>query len=221
MIEYVFKMQGGGEHRFAVDVERSARGLPIVDDGPFWSELGYEMCPACPLAASGAKRCPPAVDLTEVLTQFREILSIETAVVTVQAPERAYVKETDTQTALQSLLGLIMATSACPVLARLKPLARMHLPFATMEETIARTAGSFLLAEYLRAKEGAAPDWDLEGLRRLYVELQDVNMAFSARIRAAATRDASLNAISLLFSVSVLVSASLEADLAKARSLYR
>jgi hypothetical protein len=221
MIEYVFKMSDGREDRFVVEVERGSRALPVLDEGPFWSELGYEMCPSCPLAKTGAKRCPPAVDLTEVLTRFAEILSIETAVVRVIAPERTFEKQTDTQTALQSLLGLIMATSACPVLGRLKPLARMHLPFATVEETIARTAGSFLVAEYFRAKDGGLPDWNLEGLRGLYMELQDVNMAFAARIRAAAKRDASLNAISLLFSVSVLVSASLEADLAKVRTLYR
>lgn len=220
MIEYVFTMSGGREHRFVVDVDRGAKGLPVVDDAPFWTKLAYHRCPNCPLSVEAHPHCPPAVDLKDVIARFAEILSIETAQVRVVTKERVVEKTTDTQTALQSLAGLVMASSACPILARLKPLARQHLPFATVEETITRTAGAFLLREYFRYKDGEEPDLDLDGLRRLYQELQDVNMAFSDRIRAAAKRDAGLNALALLFSVAALVSASLEDDLKKIRPHY-
>lgn len=220
MIEYLFRMADGVEHRFAVDVERGTRGLPIVDDLPPWTALDVHKCPSCPLASDVHPRCPAAVDLVDVIAKFAAILSIETALVRVTTPERVVEKHTDTQTALQSLAGLVMASSACPVLSRLKPLARMHLPFSTVQETIWRTASAFLVREYFRFKDGQEPDLDLQGLRSLYAELQDVNIAFSDRIRAAATRDASLNAVALLFSIAALVSASLDDDLRKIRALY-
>lgn len=219
MIEYVLTMSEGREVRFAVDVERPARALPVVQDAPFWTALAYHRCPTCPLPAD-APACPPALDLVEVIDRFAEVLSIETARVRVVTKERIVEKTTDTQTALQSLVGLIMASSQCPILGRLKPLARTHLPFSTVEETITRTASAFLLREYFRYKDGEQPDLDLDGLRALYAELQDVNIAFSDRIRAAAKRDASLNAVALLFSIAALVSASLEDDLKKVRPLY-
>ena len=37
-----------------------------------------------------------------------------------------------------------MALSGCPVLEQLKPMARFHLPFASVEETIYRAASMYL-----------------------------------------------------------------------------
>ena len=77
----------------------------------------------------------------------------------------------------------------------------------------------------LRARRVA--DWleitvsdDGPGLRELYASLQLVNECFSKRIRAAAKRDASMNALVNLFAVSVEVSLSLDEGLQDLARLY-
>jgi hypothetical protein len=72
--------------------------------------------------------CPVAIDIETISSQFADILSYEEAHIEVITQERSYSKATDAQTGLRSLLGLIMATSACPrpipvKRPRLEPLA--------------------------------------------------------------------------------------------------
>ena len=219
MIDYTFKLDDGSELKFSVDPERTE---PLVDpeSAPDWTALEYEQCTNCPLTVADSPRCPAAVDASEVLGRFSPMMSFAKADVTVSTPERDYVKRSDLQTALHSLLGLIMATSGCPHLDALRPMARFHLPFATREETVFRTASVHLLRQFFKHKGGEAPKLDLDSLRELYVELQEVNRAFTDRIRAAAKRDANLNAVVLLFSLAVLVSYTLEEDLEQFREMF-
>lgn len=219
MIEYELKLDDGSEVHFAVDPRRT---LPLVEEAraPEWTRLSYHRCEGCPLDESVHSRCPPAVDASDILERFNSVLSYAQADVTVRAEERTFVRRIDVQTALHSLLGLVMATSGCPILSTLRPLAHHHLPFATKEETVFRAAGAYLLRQYFVAQAGGEPDLKLEGLKKLYQDLQDVNRAFTERIRAAADKDANLNAVVLLFSLAVLVSYTLDDDLAQIRELY-
>lgn len=219
MIEYEFKMDDGSELRFTVDPRRR---LPLVDEdrAPEWTRLAYHRCEECPLDDATHERCPAAVDASDILARFNSVLSYARADVTVRTAERTLSHPIDVQTALHSLLGLVMATSGCPILSTLRPLAHHHLPFATKEETVFRAAGAYLLRQYFVAKDGGEPDLRLEGLKKLYQDLQAVNRSFTDRIRAAADKDANLNAIVLLFSLSVLVSYTLEDDLAQIREMY-
>jgi hypothetical protein len=212
MIEYLFKLDDGKEMRFSVDPDRTGS---LVDEAsaPEWTALDYHKCANCPLNAEEQPRCPAAVDASDLLERFTSMLSYEKADVRVETTERTVTKRSDIQTALHSVLGLIMATSGCPHLSRLRPMAKYHLPFATKEETVFRTASVHLLRQYFVHKSGGTPDLDLEGLRELYQELQEVNRAFTERIRDAAKKDANLNAIVLLFSLSVLVSYTLDDEL--------
>jgi len=66
----------------------------------------------------------------------------------VTGPNRAYMHETPLHVALSSLIGLYMATGGCPVMERLKPMARFHLPFADEEETMFRAMSAYLLDHY-------------------------------------------------------------------------
>jgi hypothetical protein len=91
-----------------------------------------------------------------------------------------------------------MVTGGCPVMDPLRPLVRFHLPFASMEETEFRIVSMYLIAQYLRQKAGKTPDWSLEGLQVIYDKVQDVNRCFAGRLRAATTKDASVNAIIIL-----------------------
>ena len=58
------------------------------------------------------------------------------------------------QMGVSSLLGVIMTTSGCPIMAQLKPMVRFHLPFASLEETIFRMVSMHLVAQYLRHQDG-------------------------------------------------------------------
>ena len=120
--------------------------------------------------------------------------------------------------ALRSLIGLVMPTSGCPVLAKLKGLARFHLPFADRDETVFRVVGSYLVTQYLVSLDGGEPDWELAQVREDFKELARVDTAFAGRMRNSGSSDASVNALVALFSMATLVSMSLDQDLARVRS---
>jgi hypothetical protein len=219
MIEYSFKLDDETEMKFSVDPDRTE---PLVDpaSAPDWCKLDYEKCSNCPLDSSEHPQCPAAVDASDLLDRFTSMLSFHKADVTVETDERTYFRRSDIQTSLHSVLGLIMATSGCPHLSRLRPMAKYHLPFATKEETVFRTASVHLMRQYFRHKSGGKADLELDELRQLYQDLQEVNRAFTERIRAAAKRDANLNAIVLLFSLSVLVGYTLDDELEQFKELF-
>lgn len=218
MIEYELTLDDGSEHRFSVDPRRR---LPLVEPerAPEWTRLSYNRCGNCPVDDGDDARCPAAVDASDILERFKSVLSYAQVDVRVHTGERTFVRRVDVQTALHSLLGLVMATSGCPLLGSLRPLAHHHLPFATKEETVFRAASAYLLRQHFVAAEGGEPDLELDGLKRLYQDLQEVNRAFTERVRAAAVKDANLNAVVLLFSLTVLVSFTLD-DLAQIREMY-
>ena len=212
-VSYALTLEDGSKHRFDVDVDRPAthkRGaLPV------WTALDENRCPNCPLPSTEGAACPAAADLVPVVERFSRLSSITRADVRITTDEREVRKETDAQTALSALMGLIMATSGCPILRRLKPLAVMHLPFATPTETIYRTVAAHLVHAMLEGKPA-----DIEELRRFYDDVDTLNHAFIDRLRAAAQKDASLNALVVLQAGGSLVSFSLEDGLKRLRSLY-
>ena len=65
-----------------------------------------------------------------------------------------------------------MATGGCPALAKLRPMARFHLPFATREETLFRSASAYLLGQYFLKERGEPHELGLEGLGALYEEIR-------------------------------------------------
>ena len=85
----------------------------------------------------------------EPLKQFGTIHSHTEVTTTVVTPERTYVQQGHAQEALRSLFGLIMATSGCPLMLPFKYMARYHLPFSTIEETISRITSTYLLRQLL------------------------------------------------------------------------
>ncbi len=213
MIEYTLTLDNGRTVRFTVDPERVAAA---ADDGkphPDWTRLDYHQCPNCPLRTSEHRYCPAALDIEQVVVAFGDVYSHHQVQAEVRTETRTYVKRTDVQTALRSLMGLCLATGGCPVLSRMKGPARLHMPFATVEETLFRMVGAYLIGQYTLARQGGTPDWDLAGLTGLYAELQDVNSSIKTRLDAAAEKDANINAVVLLMGISMLVSFSLEAQL--------
>ena len=216
MVEYEFTLADGRVHRFVVGSDDEP---PTTAELPAWTALGFSQCGNCPLSVADSPRCPTAVDVFRIAERFADKLSYERVHVRVQRGGRSYEIDCDVQTGLGSLLGLVMASSGCPILGELRGLARFHLPFAEFEETLFRTVSLYLLRQYFIAQDGGTPDFELRGLASLYEDLQEVNRAFKRRIEGASARDASINAVTLLFSVSALVALSLESGLEQLRHL--
>lgn len=204
---YQLKLQDGTEYRYDVDIDRpDAVAERNAEEHPHWTLLEQHRCSNCPLSPERYRHCPAAIEFEEIAARFANTASIERADVWVHSRDRSYFKNCDMQTMLKSLYGLIMASGACPILNRLKPLAYFHLPFATLEETVHRLAGTYLVNQYLHHHDGTAePDWDLHGIQELYRELKTVNLALLKRLREASKDDANVNAIQTFVSISSIV----------------
>jgi hypothetical protein len=91
-----------------------------------------------------------------------------------------------------------MVTSGCPIMDKLRPMVRTHLPFAKIEETTYRLASMYLLAQYFVQLHGGRPDWELRQLVGLCDDIGKVNQGFSRRLLSINPRDASLNGLASL-----------------------
>lgn len=128
-IDYIFSMDDGRCFHFEVHPDRPMSAPPDRLAGAEWTHLTFEQCPGCPLAPSEHKHCPAALDVQAIATVFSDILSYERTRVEVTTPERAFLKETDVQTGLRGLLGLVMAPVAarCCTSSRGLPIITCHL----------------------------------------------------------------------------------------------
>ena len=220
LIVYDFELPDATTWSFQVDLNRRQPSafIPASDPGapPPWTGLAFHRCENCPLAAA-QPYCPPAVDAAPILEKFSHVPSTVRMKVTVRTAARVCTKETDAQMGLEALLALVMATSACPILGRLRSQALFHLPFASVDETLYRTVGDYLIKQFFVMKDSGQPDFALAGLEALYRELAALNNCFFSRIQAACAKDANLNAVVVLRSLSEIVSMSLDERLAPLR----
>lgn len=212
-VTYLFRLEDGAEHRFDVAIDRPtaapARGLPA------WTALEQNQCPHCPLPQAPGAVCPAAADLVPIVSRFSALASFARAEVSVVTPEREVRKRTDVQTALSGLMGLILASSGCPILRRLRPLAQTHLPFTPQSETLYRVAAMHLFGCFLRGEPAS-----LDGLRHFFDDLDRLDHAFAERLRDAAKNDASLNALLMLHARALMVSLSLDKGLKEIRRWF-
>lgn len=220
MIEYTFTLADGEIYYFRVELERGQAALHAAKPPAPWTALNFRQCTNCPLRAEEHPYCPTALDLEAIAQRFSAIKSFEKACVEVKTPERTYTKHCDVQTGLRALLGLVMATSACPIASQLKALTHYHLPFASIEETLFRVVAAYLIKQYFVFQEGGEPDWDLTGLSQIYQDLMEVNVCFKGRLDEASTMDANLNAICSLNFLTVAVTSSLEDQLDKLKHRF-
>lgn len=211
-IIYFFRLESGVGHRFDVELDRPAAG----GDLPDWTRLEVNKCPHCPLADAPGAHCPAAADMVPLVEKFSALSSIDKVDVHVVTPEYEARKHTDTQTALSALMGLILATSACPILGRMRPLAHMHLPFATPTEMVYRIVSMHLLGCFLRGEPVG-----LDGLNEFFSEIDRLNHAFFGRLNRAVQRDAGLNALLTLHSRSMLASVSIESEMENIRAWFQ
>jgi hypothetical protein len=162
---------------------------------PDWALLSYHRCVICPLDERKHKHCPIAANFSGISEKFTKFTSHDRVSVVVIVEERTYQKDTTVQMGLSPLLGIIMATSGCPIMDQLKPMVRFHLPFASLDETIFRMVSMHLVAQYLRKQAGRSADWTLNGLTRIYGQVGTVNRDFVDRMLGAAKNDVNVNAL--------------------------
>jgi hypothetical protein len=160
------------------------------------------------------------MNLSSLVESFKDSLSFENTTVTIQTHQRTYVKQTSLQQGLSSIIGIYMVTSGCPVMDKLRPNVRFHLPFASSEETIYRAVSMYLMAQYFRMKRGEAPDWTLEHLSEIYKGVWRVNKGMTERLSHASAQDPNMNAVIVLSTFGAALDNYLEESLAEIAPLF-
>lgn len=197
---YTFSFANGREKSF--DIQLDGESLNYFQQKPSlksdWALLENKQCENCPLKKDEHPYCPIALNIVQILNVFEDDYSYEEADVIVQTAQRSYLTHTSLQRGLSSMLGIFMVSSGCPVMGRLKPMVRFHLPFATVEETVFRAASTYLLSQYFKYKKGQQADWNLDGLTDIYRGVQKVNYGMADRLRSIQAKDANINALIVL-----------------------
>ena len=220
-ITYNFKRKNNKDIRINVDLKRIYIPENYIDSIlPEWTHLEHHQCKSCPLNINEHKYCPAALEIYDVSNYFDGIFSFENVLVTVDTPQRKYEKETDIQTGLNSLLGLILASSGCPILSKFRQMALTHLPFSSVEESIIRTTAFYLLRQHFMETSGEKADYDLQELEDFYSEISKVNYQLNQRVSALTKADANSNAINAFFSLSELVRMSLKEQLEEVKHIF-
>jgi hypothetical protein len=196
-ITYRFKFDGGKEESFTMNFDPETMAyLPEAGaPAPEWARLENNKCRNCTLKEADSPYCPVALKLAPVIDRFIYHLSYEEADVVVVTEAREYRKRVALQRGVAAIFGLIMSTSGCPVLDKLRPMAFTHLPLAEMGETRYRAIAMYLFAQFLRERKGLSADRDLTGLEQIYASVGLVNMDFIARMRTINMQDANFNAL--------------------------
>ncbi len=218
---YTFEFPDGTEKEFEVLLNAKTLELVTKKDlpKPLWTKLKYKQCEDCPLGDEH-EYCPVAVNFSALVESFKDSVSHESTNVRVQTSERIYEKATTLQKGLSSIIGMYMVTSDCPVMDKLRPMVRFHLPFGSMEETVYRAVSMYLTAQYLLMRKGKTPDWTLKKLVEIYRAVTHVNRGISNRLSSASEEDANMNAVVILSAYAEMVPFSIEHRLAELEYIF-
>jgi hypothetical protein len=125
------------------------------------------------------------------------------------------------QKGLSSILGILMVTSGCPIMDKLRPMVRFHLPFPSVLETTFRTTSTYLLGQFFLYKRGKEADFSFDGLVEIYRNVNIVNKGMSKRIRSMAGKDASVNALIILDIFAIGIPLRIEDQVAELEPFFR
>jgi hypothetical protein len=221
--EYSFSFSDGRVTDYEIILEPENLAL-VRDDGDIelvdWTRLDFEQCACCPLTPDVHPHCPIAVNIMELVDTFKAVFSYHDCTVVCKTAERSYSKKTSVMEGLSAIFGVIMATSDCPVMEFLKPMARFHLPFATIEETTVRSTSMYLLAQYFKHKDQPGMRFDFKILENHYAQVQQVNEGLLGRINSVGSEDADKNAIITLHSLSQFLSMEIDYSLSGLEPIF-
>ncbi len=218
---YTFSLPDQRSIDFTITIDlisQQVNTCPLV--APGWAQLEYHQCPPCPLKSAEHPFCPVALCISDLVTSFKDTASYVKCRVTCVSPERTVTKETIVQEGLASILGLLMATSGCPIMSFFKPLARFHLPFATVDESIFRIVAVYMLRQFYR-KDAANDDRLLLcEIKKHYALVKQVNKGILDRILSITDLDADKNAIVTLSSLGQILEMEIDANLESLHYLF-
>ncbi len=213
-IRYSFVLPDDSQHdfTFALNTETFEIDTRAAAVLPKWTELNFCQCPNCPL--SKERHCPVAVNVWNVVLPMGSLISYETVTCRVVTQERTTTTTTSAQDAIRSMMLFVMAASACPHMDFLKPMARFHLPFPTLEETFSRVVSTYLVFQYFKHKSGRGFDKDLDGLFHIYEDFETITLAIAERLKAGDFEgDAGINALVIIHSFTQFMPMFLNRDL--------
>lgn len=202
---------GGGPLRVHYEIRREGAATLVFDvlmdretllqvgeepaDPPAWTALDFAQCPHCPLRAGPGVTCPVALTLAPVVEVSNDFQSYDIVNAAVTQNGKTITATTTAQVAFFSLMGLLIPTSGCPHTAFLRPMARSHMPFSSIDETVYRVFSMYLMAQYFRQQAGLPVDHEMIRLKDLYQNIEIVNEWMVTRLMAASETDASINAV--------------------------
>lgn len=194
--KYTFSFSENLYRTFELEVDPiTLMALKSDDDKPInWAKLDYFKCPNCPLDESKNEYCPLAIKCYPIINFFNSFPSTQTANIIIETNERIVYKYTSVQMGVSSLFGLIMTTSGCPMLGKLRPMVESHLPFSTLDETEYRVFSMYIFLQYLKMMKNETPDWNFSGLRKLYEDIEIVNRNIIEKLNHIEMNDTSRNA---------------------------
>ncbi len=218
---YHFNFPDDSKKRFLIKLNshtltyKSSNNTP-----PDWALLGVARCQCCKLDLSKHNYCPISKNISDLVYAFKDTPSHKSCQVSCISAARTCSKETTVQEGLASIMGIIMATSDCPSMAILKPMACFHLPFATVEESMYRSASAYLLRQYFSHKSGESCDFFMDRIDEYYEEVQMVNEGILKRINMTSEMDADKNAIVTLNALAQILVMEVDEDLESFKRLF-
>lgn len=220
--KYTFVFENGNKKEFAINLDADTLNLTYEYEleKPEWAKKTNFNCPIKCEGHKEDQHCSIAVNINHMIKQFSTLPSYQKVSISVETKNRTFFKETSLQVGLGSLFGIIMPASGCPVLGRLKPLVRFHLPFSSNEETEFRVFSMYLLAQFLLDKNGKEADWEMNNLKKLYEDIRNINRNLAQRIADLEKLDAGINSLIVLDTFAESVSFSLEENLSDLEKLF-
>ncbi len=194
---YEFKFANGVVKEFVVKLDNETLNLIDVENKIYseWTKLEHFRCPNCSLDKEKYEYCPVAVNLNNIIEYFKDSLSCEMVDVVIESAGRSFSKHTSIQEGLNSIIGVCMVTSGCPVLEKLKPMICVRVPFSTLWERKYRVLTMYLLAQYFIQKRGGEPDWEFKNLIDIFEDVRIVNKNFCKKLSKVTAKDAAVNAL--------------------------
>ncbi|KMP10940.1 hypothetical protein UR09_04795 [Candidatus Nitromaritima sp. SCGC AAA799-A02] len=197
--QYRFSFRDGSKKEFSFALDKndlSLRSTGGENPLPEWTRLEFHQCSNCTLKEEEHPCCPVAKEYYAILLFFTDKISTEKVKVAVKIEDRSHYKETDLQTGISTMAGVINVTCGCPVLSQLRPMVLLHVPFASSEETTIRMLSLFLMKKFFEHKnKNAAPSLGLNGKMEFLKEVEKVNIGLVNRIRSMSSEDANVNAL--------------------------
>jgi len=227
-ITYTFYLRGKEPVTFPVKIDYGSDQPLYIREPlltyPKWVGLEERKCTHCPLNTKDTPYCPVAIAISGVLDFTRGLPAHQDVDIEVLENERTTKMQSTLQDALSSLLGLVIATSGCPYTEYFKPMARFHLPLATYEETVYRAASMYLMSQYYVMKKGERPDFELNGLKKIYNNLHIINQHMASRLKKEVshrdTSDATFNAMVILDSYAATIQEIIDDSLTEFKDLF-